>query len=511
MQKPIKLLLEGINIKKVYNEQFLSNIVTGIKYNSKQVTKGDIFVCLHGVHTDGNLYVEESIMNGAVAIITQKESIQPEKFPNIPIILVNDTNLALAKLSANFYEHPSKKLLLIGVTGTNGKTTITYLLESIFSSAGFKTGVIGTINYRFEDKVIAANNTTPFAPELQKILYDMVNSKIEVVIMEVSSHSLVQKRVAECEFDVAIFTNLSHEHLDYHNNMEEYFNAKSLLFRNMTKEKKEIFKSKEIGKKVSVINYDDVYGKKLVNLCNCEEVILCSKGVKNKNGNRKIIATNIEFYPTKTHFEIWDNGTKKIKISSKLIGEFNVYNILLAFAAAYSQNISIELISEGISKVERIPGRLEVINTPKNFTVIIDYAHTPDALQKVITSLKKIEHKNLIVVFGCGGDRDRSKRPVMGAITTTLADYVIVTSDNPRTEDPQRILLDIEVGIKKVGKTNYEIIPDRKEAIFKALSIAKPNDIVLLAGKGHENYQIIGTQKIPFDEREIIKEYFKDT
>ncbi len=510
MQKPIKLLLESVNIKKIYNEQFLSNIATAIKYNSKQVSKGDIFVCLQGIHTNGNLYIEESITNGAVAIITQQEPTQPQKFSNIPIIVVDDSNLALAKVSANFYEHPSKKVLLIGVTGTNGKTTITYLLESIFSSAGFKTGVIGTINYRFEDKIIEANNTTPFAPELQKILYDMVNSKVEVVIMEVSSHSLAQKRVAECEFDVAIFTNLSHEHLDYHNNIQEYFYAKSLLFRNMSKEKKEIFKLRDIGKKVSIINYDDAYGKKLIELCNCEEIILCSKGIKNKNGNKKIVATNIEYSRDKTQFEIYYNGTKKVKVFSKLIGEFNVYNILLAFAAAYSQNINVDYIIEGISKVEHIPGRLEVINTPKNSTVIIDYAHTPDALQKVITSIKKIEHKNLIVVFGCGGDRDRSKRPVMGAITTTLADYVIVTSDNPRTEDPQRILLDIEVGIKKVGKTNYEIIPDRKEAIFRALSIAKPNDIVLLAGKGHENYQIIGTQKIPFDEREVIKEYFKN-
>ncbi len=508
MQKPIKSITENLDIIKIYNERYLNETIKGIKYNSKEISEGDIFVCLKGAHTDGTLYIEEAIRNGAKAIITQKD-IPADKY-DVPIIVVKDANSALAKVSANFFDHPSKKLLLIGVTGTNGKTTITYLLESIFKSAGFKTGVIGTINYRFNDKVIPANNTTPFASDLQKILFEMLNCGVEVVVMEVSSHSLVQKRVEECEFDIAIFTNLSQEHLDYHNSMEEYFYAKSLLFRNMRKEKKEIFSLKDFGNKVCVINYDDEYGKKLINLCNSEEIILCSKGAKNKNGNKKIVAVNEEYSSTGTQFEIYYNSSKKVKISSKLIGEFNVYNILLAFAAAYSQNIDIKYILDGISNVKNIPGRLEVVKTSKGFTVIIDYAHTPDALQKVITTLKKLEHKNLIVVFGCGGDRDRSKRPVMGAIATTHADYVIVTSDNPRTEDPQRILLDIEVGIKKAGNTNYEIIPDRKEAIFRALSLAKQNDIVLLAGKGHEDYQIIGTTKIHFDEREIIKEYFKN-
>lgn len=507
MQKQIKQILNGIKIVKIYNEQLLDTInVSGIKYNSKTITPGDIFVCLPGLHTDGTLYIDEAVQNGAVVVVTQREV--ENKYNNVPIVVVENAFSTLAKLSSNFYDHPSKKVLLIGVTGTNGKTTVTYLLESIFSTAGYKTGVIGTINYRYNNKIMTANNTTPFSADLQKLLYEMVNSGVEVVIMEVSSHSLVQKRVEECEFDVAIFTNLSLEHLDYHNTMEEYFYAKSLLFRMLTPNKKDIFCSSSLGRKCCVINNDDEYGRKLKDLCSIEDVFLYGKGTKNKNGLKKFVASNIVCNTSGTQFIISYNRDKQEIITTHLLGEFNVYNILASFATAYLQNISPEIIKKGILKVNSIPGRLEKINIPADFSVIIDYAHTPDALQKVISTLKKLPHNRLIVVFGCGGDRDRSKRPVMGSIATSLADYVIITSDNPRTEDPQKILLDIEVGIKKSGNTNYEIIVDRRDAIFKALSIAKHNDIILLAGKGHENYQIIGTQKIHFDEREIVLEFF---
>lgn len=505
MQKQIKDLLKDINVKKLYNNELLTKYVSGITYNSKNVKPGEIFVCLKGVHTDGTLYIEEAVKNGAVAVVTQQEV--PEQFNNF-VIMVDNTETALGILATNFYDNPSKKVLLIGVTGTNGKTTVTYLLESIFKTAGYKTGVIGTINYRYNDKVIPAINTTPFASDLQKILYEMVTSGVEVVIMEVSSHALAQNRTYGCEFDVAIFTNLSQDHLDYHIDMENYFQAKSLLFRNMIGTKKDIFLHSHLGRKVCVINYDDEYGRKLIELCSIKDILLYCKGVNNKNKNSKFTAINIEYTNNSTVFDIVTPQQDKVKITTPLLGEFNVYNILASFVAAYSQNIPNSLIVEGISKVSCIPGRLERLNIPANFTVVIDYAHTPDALQKVLSMLKHLPHRKLIVVFGCGGDRDRSKRPLMGTIATTLADYAIVTSDNPRTEDIQKILLDIEIGIKKAGNTNYEIIPDRKQAIHKALSIAQENDIVLLAGKGHENYQIIGNQKIHFDEREIVSEFF---
>lgn len=506
MQKQIKEILKGINIKKIYNEHLLNEKISGIKYNSKKVKEADAFVCLAGQHTDGNLFIKEAIENGAKLIVTNKD-FRPQQ--NIAVIITDDTTEALAKISANFYENPSEKMLLIGVTGTNGKTTITYLLESIFKTAGYKTGVIGTINYRFEDKVFPALNTTPFASDLQEILYKMLEAKVEVVIMEVSSHSLAQNRVKGCEFDIAIFTNLSQDHLDYHCNMEEYFKAKSILFKEFNPNKKEIFLNSNLGIKTCIINYDDQWGKKLIELCATKNILLYSKNLRNKNGNSKFIATNIKYESHYTEFEILYNSDKKTKIFSNLIGEFNVYNILASFAAAYSQNLDVEIIKEGIKKLTGIPGRLEKLVVPANFNVIIDYAHTPDALKNVISTLKKLPHKRIIVVFGCGGERDRSKRPIMGAIATEIADYVIVTSDNPRTEDPNKIILDIEVGIKKIGKTNYEVIPERKQAIFKALSIAQPNDIVLLAGKGHEDYQIIGTEKIHFDEREVVTEFFK--
>lgn len=507
MQKSIKDIINGINIIEIYNKHLIDRQITGIKYNSKEVEKGDLFVCLPGQHTDGNLFIDEAIKNGANAIVTNKKI--EFNYKDVICIVTEDTNYALAKISANFYENPSKKLILIGVTGTNGKTTITYLLESIFQTAGYKTGVIGTINYRYENKIFSAKNTTPFSSDLQKLLYEMLQAKVEVVIMEVSSHSLVQQRTKECEFDVAIFSNLSPEHLDYHCNMEEYFKAKSILFKEMTPHKKEYFKNSKLGEKTCIINYDDEWGKKLIQLCPTKNIFLYSKSLKNKNNAQKFIATNIKYNNNSIEFEIIYNSDKKAKIFTHLIGEFNVYNILAAFAASYSQNLEVSDIAEGIKKVENIPGRLEKIITPLNFSVIIDYAHTPNALENVLYTLKSLPHRKLIVVFGCGGDRDRSKRPVMGSIATQLADYVIVTSDNPRTEDPNKILLDIEVGIKKTENKNYEIIVDRKEAIFKALSIAQPNDIVLLAGKGHENYQIIGDKKIPFDEREVIKEFFK--
>jgi UDP-N-acetylmuramoyl-L-alanyl-D-glutamate--2,6-diaminopimelate ligase len=496
MQKQIKDILTGVNVIKVYGD--LSKNVSGIKYNSKQVASGDIFVCLKGQHYDGQDFIKEALNKGAVGIVGHKDigEIPKDKV----FVLVDDTEKSLSIISSNFYDHPSKKVLLIGVTGTNGKTTITYILESIFRCAGYSTGVIGTINYRYGEKVFPSSHTTPFSSDLQEILYNMVTEKIEVVIMEVSSHSLVQNRVRDCEFDVAVFTNLTSEHLDFHKTMEEYFNAKSILFKTMSAKRKEIFSSSLLGEKSCVINIDDEWGQQMVNECSISNILTFGR---NKTSNFKW--NSVKPSISQTQFELKFNG-KTITIETPLIGDYNISNIVASFVVAYSQKLEIQKILDGIKNVKFIPGRLEKVDINKNFNVIIDYAHTPDALEKVIKVIKRLPHNRIIVVFGCGGDRDRTKRPLMGKIATELADYVILTSDNPRTEDPYRIILDIEVGIKRSNNTNYEICVDRKEAIFKALKFAKDGDIILLAGKGHEDYQIIGENKIHFDEREIVKE-----
>ncbi len=507
MQKQIKSILSGINIKKIFNEQNINMVVSGIKYNSKQILPGDIFVCLQGQHTHGARFITEAVQRGAKCIVLDNESFISDDIivkKDLLIVIVENASLALARLATNFYDNPSSKMLLIGITGTNGKTTLSYILESIFSKSGYNPGIIGTINYRYNGKIFPSENTTPFSSELQQILYNMYKEKVNVVIMEVSSHALAQGRVEGCEYDVAVFTNLSNEHLDFHQTMENYFESKSLLFKKMTNNKKEIFRNTLIGTKTCVINVDDEWGRRLINVCGISNVLTYGKNSRNgfvAQFKWKNMKTDLE----QTQFDIVFNK-KELKIVSPFIGEYNVYNVLASFVVAYSQGIDVDVIVDGIRNAQLVPGRLEKLNFPEGFSVIIDYAHTPDALKKVIEVLKQLPHKRLIVVFGCGGDRDRSKRPVMGSIAVELADYVILTSDNPRTEDPQKIILDIEIGIKKTGRTNYEVIIDRKDAIFRAIKLAEPKDIILLAGKGHENYQILGTQKVHFDEREIVQQ-----
>ncbi len=499
MQKRIKDILDGVDIIRFYGDISLN--VSGIKYDSRSVTKDDLFICLKGQHFDGKDFVNEAINRGVLGIVAEKEisGLPKDKV----LIVVKDTYKTLGKVSSNFYDHPSKKVLLIGVTGTNGKTTITYILESIFRFAGYNTGVIGTINCRYNNEVIPSVHTTPISSDLQKIMYEMVDAGVEVIIMEVSSHSLVQGRVSECEFDVSIFTNLTNEHLDFHKTMEEYFKAKSLLFKNMVEIKKEKLLSKPFGEKCCVINLDDDWGNQMASECSIKNVFTFGK-----NKTSKFKWNGVKPSLDGTNFEIKFNGSI-ISIYTPLIGEYNISNVVASFVASYSQKIDIAKIVEGIKNVPPIAGRLEKIQTNQKFNILIDYAHTPDALEKVIKVIKKLPHRKLIVVFGCGGDRDRTKRPLMGSIATSLSDYVILTSDNPRTEDPEKIILDIEVGIKRINKTNYEICVDRKEAIFRAIKFASEGDIILLAGKGHENYQIVGEKKIHFDEREIVKEGLK--
>ena len=459
--------------------------VTGISYDSRKTKPGDIFFCMHGQHTDGEKFVNSAIENGAVAIFSDKRL---ELNNRATLVVVPEITLALAYVSSKFYSYPSEKLKIIGVTGTNGKTTITYLLESIFNTAGISCGVIGTINYRIGKEIFPAENTTPQAPDLQKFLSTAAEKKVEVIVMEVSSHSLALNRVAYTKFHTGIFTNLTRDHLDFHKTFEEYFNAKAKLF--------------ELVEKFAIINIDDPWGEKLLSIIKCPVV---TYGILNKNSDFTITELRRNLF---TSFYVLNskNG-EKIKIRTSLIGEYNLYNVLSAVICALNFGIQPEDIKKGIENIRTVPGRLEKVECGQKFTVLVDYAHTDDALKNVLTTLNKLPHKKIITVFGCGGDRDRSKRPLMGEVAVNLSDYVIITSDNPRSENPEKIILDIEVGIHRTGKSNYEIIIDRELAIKRALSMAEESDIVLLAGKGHESYQIIGDQKIHFDDREIARNF----
>jgi len=494
----LKELFEGIDYK-IYNNEVNPNI-TGLCYDSRKINYGEIFICLHGSYTDGKYFVNEAISKGACAVLSDEFIEIQDK--NVPLIVVDDLLKIFSKISAKFYNYPSLKLNIIGVTGTNGKTTITYLLESIFNLAGYKTSVIGTINYRIGNKIIQGINTTPFASQLQHLLDLSVKSKVSKVIMEVSSHGLVTSRVDDCEFDTGIFTNLTRDHLDFHNDFDNYFNAKLKLFEMLTKEY-----NKKL-QKFAIINSDDDYGCKIIEyLKDKKNIRVFTYGLNKKS---EFTATDIKHSINKIIFKIKNGKNNSVDITTELIGQYNVYNILAAYACAYANNIPPETIKKGIENVKNIPGRLEKIYSKKGFYIVIDYAHTDNALKNVLTTLKELNPKRIITVFGCGGERDRSKRPIMGEVASNLSDFVILTNDNPRKEEPDKILLDIEIGIKRIGKENYRIIKDRREAIKQSIEMAKKGDIILIAGKGHENYQIIGNEYQYFnDKEEVHKQLFE--
>jgi len=453
-------------------------VVRGVTSDSRKIQDDFVFVAIHGNKLDGSAFIEEAVKNGAKAIVFQDQEALNNS-DGVVFINVRDSRFALAKLAAEFYGYPSRKMKVIGVTGTNGKTTITYLIEHILKEAGYKTGVIGTINYRYDDKVIVAKNTTPGPEDTQSLLAEMFEADVRYVAMEVSSHALDQDRVNGVDFHAAIFTNLTQDHLDYHKDMEAYFMAKSLLFRNLNSEA------------LAIINKDDSYAQRLMNLTNADVITYSLRHPAD------IAVTKIKLGLEGSSFLINYKGLR-LEINSKLIGKYNVYNILAAVSFAFHERIDPQKIKEAVESFNCVPGRLEQIDLGQVFKVFVDYAHTDDALRNVISSLKEVEHNRIIVVFGCGGDRDKIKRPKMGYIASELADEVIVTADNPRSEDVEDIIEDIKRGIKK---DNYRVIPDRHIAIKEALKIAKANDIVLIAGKGHENYQVFKDKTIDFDDR----------
>lgn len=462
-------------------DDFEVSIVTA---DSRQVQENAVFVAIKGAVADGHQYVDQAVRSGARFIIAQDAV--PERCIDKTVV-VNDTRRALALLAVRFHGDPSSKVKVVGVTGTNGKTTITYLIEALLAYVGRKPAVIGTINCRFAGSVIGSKNTTPGASQLQELLASMLAAGATDVVMEVSSHALDQERTEGVRFDSAIFTNLTQDHLDYHKDFEHYFQAKATLFTGLSSQSH------------AFINCDDEYGRKLIPI---SKGIVVTYGI---DAEADVKAYDIHSDDTCTHFKVRYPGGR-FSIVTRLIGRHNIYNILAAVSLALKEKITPDMIRACIEAFVGVPGRLERIDSHKGFSVLIDYAHTDDALTNVITSLRQICRGRIIVVFGCGGDRDKGKRPKMGRVVSELADFAVVTSDNPRSEDPQAIINDITRGITG---SNYIVVADRKEAIRKALAMAAADDIILLAGKGHETYQVTRNATIHFDEREVVCQWLQ--
>lgn len=490
-------------IKEVNVLESIGNLeidINGIEYNSKKVKEGSIFVAIKGFLKDGAEFIEEAVERGAVGVILEKEAAKENKTARSLIlnrkgvkttaVMVEDSRKALASLSAAFFGYPSRELNVIGITGTNGKTTITYLVESILQLAGRKTAVIGTINYRFEGKVMPATQTTPESLDLQKKFREMAAHKINCCILEVSSHSLTLDRVYKTDFAIGVFTNLTQDHLDFHHTREDYFKAKEKLFM-------------EYNLKKAVINIDDPCGKLISKKTSAKTITISIKG------KGDIQASNIETSIDGLRFTA-STPEGEIKIVSSLIGYHNVYNILCAIGVAFALDISLKDIKEGIGSLQGVPGRFQKINENQDFTVVVDYAHTDDALKNVIKAARELTDKMVITVFGCGGNRDKNKRPKMGKIAGRYCDYTIITSDNPRNEEPASIAAEVEQGMKKVADNKkYCLILDRKKAVEQAINMAEKGDIVIIAGKGHENYQIFKERRIHFDDCETARELIK--
>lgn len=457
--------------------------ISGINHDSRKVTSGNIFVAQKGFTVDGHKYIKDAINNGAKAILIEDDI---ELIAGVTIIKVDDSIDALGYLSRRYFDKANKLLKIIAITGTNGKTSTSYFLKSVIEKHNSKTALLGTTGVIMGDIHLKLDNTTPDALVIQENLNHMVENNMEYCIMEVSSHALALKRVDYIDFYRAIFTNLSPEHLDYHKTMELYFNSKEKLFYNT--------------KAPHIINIDDEYGVRLWNTFS-DKISIVTYGIKEK---ANVYATNIEYFIGATNF-ILHTPLDKIKIHLNTSGEFNIYNALAAAACAYSLSINIHDIKLGLESVHNIMGRFEIIPTNSDYTVIIDFAHTSDGLEKVLKTIKPLSTGRIIVVFGAGGNRDRSKRPEMGEIVGMHSDIAILTSDNPRLEEPYKIIKDIEIGIKKTN-TEYIIIVNRKKAIEYALKIARAKDIILLAGKGHETYTIIGDKIYDLDERQLIKD-----
>ena len=481
--KKILAGLEGLKVKGSLDIE-----INNVRNNSNDVSTNDMFVAVKGFDSDGHEHIEEAINNGAKVILAQEDTINKnvikEIKDDVTLVLAKDTRYALAICACNFYQNPSKKFKLIGVTGTKGKTTTTYMIRDILEKKGIKVGLIGTVASYVGDRKIANNeNTTPESLKLQEIFSKMLEEKCEVVVMEVSSQSLKLERVAGCDFDIGIFTNLSEDHISAkeHPDMEDYFNSKVKLFKMCKK---------------GFINADDVYATRIPKLA--PECQISTYGIDN---HCDLLAKDITVTNQYVDFKV-KIGDKNERVKVSIPGRFSVYNSLAAIAVALGFGATADNIKDALLDI-RVPGRSELVDNKLGLTIMIDYAHTPTSLEKILSSVKIYTKGRVISVFGCGGDRDKNKRPMMGEVSGRVADYTIITSDNPRTEAPEQIVKDVEEGIKKT-KGKYECIVDRVEAIRKAIKMANKRDIIVLAGKGHEQYQEINKKRYPFDEVEIV-------
>jgi len=466
--------------------------IAGLEADSRKAFPGCLFFCLPGHTVDGHDYAEKAIAGGAAALVVSRE------LPvSVPQFVVPDTRQALAQLADYYYGRPSRKLKPIGVTGTNGKTTTTYLIERIWADAGVPAGVIGTIETRYGGVSRPMSGTTPDVLELQRLLGDMTEAGTERCVMEVSSHSLHQGRVKGVDFRTAIFTNLTQDHLDYHGTMEAYEAAKGLFFSRLGN----TYGDEAGERKFAVLNADDDASSRFKKLTAAEVV---TYGI---DQDAHLKASEVRISAGGTSFRL-DSFLGSRQIELKLVGKFNVYNALAALGAALCEGIALDDAIGSLRGIPGVPGRVEPVDAGQPFAVIVDYAHTPDGLENVLNTVRELAEGDVICVFGCGGDRDTTKRPIMGSLAAKLADKIIVTSDNPRTEDPLRILRDIEAGVRQAGLAGerYELEPDRKRAIEKAVEMASPGDVVLIAGKGHETYQIVGGVTHDFDDRLVAKE-----
>lgn len=471
-------LFEGIEYQKV----LFAGELSGVTRDTRTVTKDGVFVCIRGEHFDGHDHAQKALDAGATVVVCEKDLGLDCQ------IIVPNSRWAYAVLCGNFFGNPSRQMKMVGVTGTNGKTTVTSLIKQLLTSAGYSAGLIGTIQHEFGDEIVPAENTTPDAYELHGLFRKMVDAGCQYCVMEVSSHALDQYRVGGVEYDVAVFTNLTQDHLDYHKTFEEYYLAKRKLFEHAEK---------------AIINVDDTYGKRLYDWCAGEK-----RSFSTEMPDSYYRAEQIAYRAGGVNYRLaFENYEIKIDFSTP--GHFSVYNSMAAAAACVELGVCPAKVAKGLEQLRSVKGRGEVLAEVNGFTIVCDYAHSPDGLENILPSLRPFVTNRLITVFGCGGDRDKTKRPLMGEAAARHSDFVIITSDNPRSEDPDAIIEDVVPGVEKIG-TPYHKVADRRAAIYEAIRMAQEGDIIVLAGKGHEDYQVLKEGKIHLDEREVVQDALKE-
>ena len=483
----LRTMMRGLDYNLISGA--LDQDITGISYDSRKTSPGDLFICIPGLNTDGHDYIAEALNHGAAALLVERDV---SVHSNIPVLQTADCRMAMPAVAANFYGQPSHHIKVIGVTGTNGKTTTTHLIKAILEEQGCRVGIMGTLNARIGDREKVLGNTTPESVDIEEFMDVVRQEKGDYVVMEVSSHALDMDRVDKICFHAAVFTNLTQDHLDYHQTMERYKQSKLNLFKKLS----------SAEGRFAVINADDPVAGDVIGPSGSDYI---TYGI-NKDADVK--AVDLKFSLKGSRFTVFYHK-EKFDINMKMIGRFSVYNALAAIAYALKAGVEAAVIKIAIENVAGVAGRFEQVNCGQDFTVIVDYAHTPDGLENILRTGQEILDNRLITVFGCGGDRDKTKRPLMGKIAAQYSDFCFVTSDNPRSEDPEAIIDDIIPGLQAVENSHYAKIIDRREAIHQAIYLAEKGDLVIIAGKGHETYQLVKGQVLEFDDRQVAAEFLK--